>query len=838
MPLIWRANLNHLRRHPWQTGLAIFGIMLGVAIVVAVQATQHSANEAFRDAQRGLSGTATHRIEATDGIVDETFYARLVQRFPDLDAQPILTGEVELARRGEWLKLVGVDLLNSLGMRSNSATDSRAVTLLTKTQGLVSRDTFDRLLQRERAAVTILTNEHAIELPLTTFPAHAGPEPVLLDNVVLMDIATAQELLGRTGQLSHIDLCVSKPSSQTLAALRAFLPPHLHLHDLANVFSEQQLLSKAFDTNLTALSLLGLLVGMFLVYNTESFLVLQRHLLFRRLRELGVTSSELLLGIAIEALVIGVIASALGVILGIVLSNVLLDLATRTRRDFYDAVATQDLSLSATMLGLCFAGGIAATLAAALPPGLGAARAPLRESLYLSAARSTRADLIVRSLASVSLALLGLGGLLPLSPLWRDFAMLFLVLAVVAIWLPFCLTGLALPVQHTLRKLRLWPEQLGIAISLHSRRRVDPATVALCLAAAVSLGMQLMTSSFRQAVDDWLTRLLRADFYVTATDATPRDIVEQRLSIVAKRLSQVSGIAAVGTVTRLAIDAEDHRTALAVYELPIQARAGYQFIAGDPDRIWAAWETRDTLIVTEPYARHHRHRRGDSVVLATPDGPRSFQITGIYRDYSNERGNLAISRQTFRRYWPEHGYHGLSVYLDGGSDSGAVSRALNAVSAASPGIEIHPNADLRRRALTIFDRTFRITQLLALLTLVVSVVGMVGALLAQQIERAQDYGVLRALGFVPLELARVVVAQTLLIGGVAATLAIPIGIGIASFLVQVINVHAFGWTMPLHISSSMLCTSWISVLIAAASAAVYPVLRITRISPAQALRDE
>ncbi|MSR14939.1 MAG: FtsX-like permease family protein [Gammaproteobacteria bacterium] len=838
MNLLWLSNFNHLRRHPWQFGLALIGVALGVAIVVAVQVTQHSAKLGFRRAQEALTGIATHRIEAATGVLDERVYARLCLSFPNLAMTPVLEADVKLAaKRGEWAKLVGLDPLTVLTRSSTALSNAAAAQseLLTTSLGLVNARTFRLLGQPATATVILVQAEHEFVLALQT-PAAASPlnDPAL-DGVILVDIATAQELLRRPGEISHIELYVPKQAAGLLARLKNTLPATLHLRDIKQELAAQEMLTKALDTNLAAMSFLGILLGMFLVYNTESFLVVQRNVLYGRLRTLGVTASELMWGVLIEALLIGALASVVGVCAGVLLADALLDLVIYTRRDFYYAVTTHELSLDAMTLGACAVGGVVTTILAALCPALDAANAPLgRAPDPDHAIKSSWLSKRVLTFSFILIAVLVY--MAPISTLWRSFAWLFLALVLASRLIPFALRLIRPGLARALRARSVWPERLGIATSLRADRRIETATTALCLAAAVSLGMQLMTGSFRQNVETWLLRLLRADFYLSIRDAPVA--AGPQLKTVALQLAQHPAVSAISTVSRLRVIVDRRRTSLAVYSLPPRARPGYEFLAGDPRQIWRQWETDDTVIVTEPYARHLKRQLGDQLTIESPTGRRRFKITGIYRDYSSEHGIVAMSRATFQRHWAAINVEGVGVYAHNSRDLRAIRRTLDTIRGNTRDLDIRANVELRQRALQVFDRTFQITKLLALATLLVSFVGIIGSLLAQQIERARDYGVLRALGISRIELARVIVAQTFLIGIVAALLAMPIGIGIANYLVRVVNVEAFGWTMPLVVPLSTLAYASCGVLFAATAAAILPVFHATIRPPAQVLQDE
>ena len=142
-----------------------------------------------------------------------------------------------------------------------------------------------------------------------------------LSGLVLADIATAQELTGRIGRLDHIDLILPPGDKAVVAAVTRLLPPDAQLVAASTRAGAVDQMTAAFRTNLTALSLLALLVGMFLIYNSMTFSVVQRRPLFGTLRCLGVTRGEIGRLVLGEALIVGCVGSALGLVLGVLLGQ-------------------------------------------------------------------------------------------------------------------------------------------------------------------------------------------------------------------------------------------------------------------------------------------------------------------------------------------------------------------------------------------------------------------------------------------------------------------------------------------------------------------------------------
>ena len=222
-------------------------------------------------------------------------------------------------------------------------------------------------------------------------PANTASQRAL-SNLIFADIATAQELLEMPGYLSHID--VIETDGAQLDRLAQTLPAGIQLETAEAEKNAVKQMTAAFELNLTALSLLALVVGMFLIYNTVTFSVVQRRPLFGTLRCLGVTPGQLFQTIMGEATILSVIGSLLGVGLGIMLGRAVVGLITQTINDFYFVVSVQQVTLSQVTLIKGMGIGIAASLLAALVPALEAMRTSPTGTLQRSTLESQVSRLI------------------------------------------------------------------------------------------------------------------------------------------------------------------------------------------------------------------------------------------------------------------------------------------------------------------------------------------------------------------------------------------------------------------------------------------------------------
>ena len=244
------------------------------------------------------------------------------------------------------------------------------------------------------------------------------------------------------------------------------------------------------------------------------------------------------------------------------------------------------------------------------------------------------------------------------------------------------------------------------------------------------------------------------------------------------------------------------------------------------------------MIISEPLAYRTGLGAGDRIELATPAGPYPVTIAGVYYDYSSERGVLFLDLDLYRRLWEDDRLTALSVHAADGADLTELESSVRSTLGPNNRLQVLSNHELRARSLEVFDRTFLITGVLRTLAVLVAFVGVLSSLMALQLERTRELGVLRACGLTPGQLWRLVTQQTGLMGLVAGLLSLPVGIVMAAIMIFIINRRSFGWSLAMEIAPTSLAQALIVAILAALLAGSYPAWRMARTSPAESLREE
>lgn len=843
IPRLWAASGRHLLRHPAQLLLALTGLAVGVATIIAVDIATASAGRAFQLSMRAVNGAATHQILGGPQGIDEQLYVQLQRthwRAEGLAFAPLVEGYVDIGAR--TLQLIGVDPFASPRFDTSALPSVPAAAGLQ--QWLLQPGA--AVLGTRTAAALALKSGDKFDLEAggrvrqATLIGTIDDEGGGYDALLLTDIAQAQEWLRREGRLSRIDVQAPQGpgGTQLIRQLQELLPAGLRLEP-SQARSRQSLqMTAAFTANLQAMSLLALMVSTLLIYGAVSFAVVQRRRVMGVLRALGATRAELLAIVLGEALLLGMLGAAAGLVLGSVIGRGLVQLVSRTINDLYFVVAVNQSVLPATSIAKALLAGLGAALAGALVPALEVAASAPQLGLRRSVLES-RATRLARRLPLLSALLTLAAGAIAVGSsrsLLAGFVALFLLLTAVAALTPAVLRALAL--LGARRLARASPiGRLALSDTAASLSRTGVAVAALGMAIAAMIGVSIMVASFRESLRAWLTHTMRADIYVTAP-GTGAGRPERRIDPqLLEQLLHAPGVRDFGLSRRVLIELPGGPVPLDAVQLARGGYAAMDVTEGDPAVVWPAFE-RGAVLVSEPLAWRLQLHSGSELGLPTDSGVHRVKVAGIYREYGNERGTVLISLAEYRRVWQDEAITAFGVYVSGASSVPQVEAAFRTASAGKQALYIRSNADLRALSMQIFERTFVITRVLYWLAAGVAAIGLVSALLAWELERARELAILRALGVTPRGMALLIEAQTLFMGCVALLAAIPAGLLTAWLLIEVINRRAFGWRIDVHLSAAQFTNALLLAITAALLAGVYPAVRTARASIAADLREE
>jgi putative ABC transport system permease protein len=829
--------LRYTARHKLLGALNVLSVALGIAVYLAIQVANHSANESFAAGVDLVAGKAHLEVR---GEIDETQWPEIAHTPGVKAATAIVEGVATLPDLpGEYLRLVGVDVLTSAPFSTFHHDERLArfdldqwlarpgcIALTTEFAARHGLKTGSKL----RALINATVHDLEVVALIDTRDSPAGAQP----RFATIDLGWAQELFGTQGRLSSIQLLLDDPrrAPEIAEALRGRLPASLQVDPPRQRSFQMQTMLAAFRLNLTALSLVSLLVGAFLIYNTISASVARRRVELGILRALGTTRWEVRALFLGEAMVFGVAGIVLGSLGGVLLARVTVQAVERTISSLYLLLSIDRQFLSPWQFLSAAALGVAAVFAGAWFPADEAARVDPVSALSAGAhaERSETRRWRWRWIAGLSLVLAVVAGVLALR---TGPAMLAFVAAF------FTLAGFAALAPETTIRLGAFSSRFARLAADRLRRSVHRHAVtvaALATAIAMTVGLAAMIHSFRDTVDRWIGQSVVADLYVAPASNEVVGLAATVPSPVIEWLRQQPGVSSVDTFREVRASIGSQSALLAIVDG--RNRRNLDFGTRDGEAIVQRVMKGDAVAVTESFERKFHLGTGDRVPLSTAHGVVEFPIAGVYRDYTRDQGAVFLTRELFARHWVDGGPNSLAVYLDPDADPAHLAEAFTAKFGAAGEFVVYSNRTLRQRILRIFDQTFAVTEVLRVIALAVALLGVALSATTLVAERQRETGILRAIGASAGQIRRLFMAEAALLGGIACVLGLPAGIALALVLTWVVNPAFFGWTIHFSLPWGALASTVLWIVPASALAAWWPARRAASANLSESIREE
>ncbi|MGD9727531.1 MAG: ABC transporter permease [Nitrospiraceae bacterium] len=868
--MLCRLGLAHMVERPLRTGLTVVGVALGVSAFIAVRTANVEVLRSFEKTVAVVSGTATLEMTGVDAPLDETLIT-VVRQVPDIvSADPILAVEARLVREpaaSPDITVLGVDVIEMLSRQTiafRRRESAEGVERLTAADSLfLGRALAAEWSVAEGDRVDLSVGSQKITLRVAGVFEEGNGIRSVWSGMAVMDIAAAQKISDSIGRLDRIELTTSssQPLEEILEQLRQSLPASVMVQRPGSRGKQVENMVRAFQTNLTVLSGVGLLVGIFLIYNSISFSVIQRRREIGIFRALGMSERTVSVLFVAEAAAMGLIGGLLGALLGVWTATTLTGLLGRTVSELYASVPDSMVGRkTGPWLPVLLQGGIVGTLVSALgalTPSLDAARTVVVQALapgsYDVARQSAvGASALVGCLLLFASGVLVLGGPINGIPVF-GYAAAFCLLA--------GLSALILPVIHALHWWTQRKSRAGAASGsgrtvgkiaaeqiVRCSGRSSVTVSALLVGVAIMVGVVMMVRSFRHTVEVWIEETVIADLIVTPQawlhGSRPSAGERTLPSSWADDIRGVDGVAAVDLYRDVRIRLGDRSAALVSRDLRVHAeRSRYLFLSGDSSSLLRQAADEGGIVVSEVLSGLLNITTGQLLELSTPSGPKTFPVVGVFYDYATDGGKIVMDRATYRRWWEaDEAVTVFPVYLAAGAESApvreAIRRRLEQNDGPGAGLSIVSNAELRREILDIFDRTFLLTYALEGIAVLIAVLGIVNTLVTSVLERRREFATLQAIGASEGQIQALVLWEALYLGIIGSILGIAGGVALSYMLIKVINKQSFGWTIQMEWTPEVWAVAFLMSLVVAVLSGYWPARWASRQPAIDGLRYE
>lgn len=831
--LATRLSVSHLARHPFRFALSAMGVAGGVALVVGVSSlgasvdaslgsiattTAANANIEVRPAgATGLRATTVDQVGAVPGVVAA---GGAVESFTRL----------RVGTHERQVLLVGVDA----GIRRLTPARIISGTRIVDPAGIVLQTSLAHELgTRAGASAEILTPRGWRPVVVGGVAPSGGPDA----RIVVAELSTAQRLSGKDGV---VDVVYARGGRGVVAGIKRVVgpavrvgPPALRREDVGRLLASTR-------AALQGATLIALLVGLFLVYNTMTMAATERLQEAALLRAVGATRRQVVGMFVSEGVLLGIAGALAGVLGGSLLAHLLFTVQQGRLEEVLPLLVTRtvvrrtDLVLAGTL-------GVLTAFAATLLPARRVVRADPVVALrpgggHADATLSTRP---MASAAGVIVTLTGLG-LVAYGEGQRVLAAgMALFLVGVLLLLPTAVPvamGAALRSVSRSRLVRRRPvARLAVAEVLRTPRRSAFTAGSVLLAVMLVVGFSLAVGSYVRGFRGNLDVFLRGDLYVRSATWQPFGAGVPMQPDVGAEIARIAGVK----------DLYPYRTAtlalrgqtVVVYSWPfarLRANAG----GFPPDyRRLLAMQDPDAVVASKSLLRALGLRVGDHLSLPTPSGIQTVRIGAEYADATAFFPTLYVNFPTFSRLWQSSSADLFTVFVRDGVSPESVQARIRSQLGARLGVEV----DLRNKFGNRVIAAVRFTEVSVSMIQVVAVgmaaVAVANTLLLSTLERRRELAMLRAVGMLGHEVRRMICYEALLVGLFGALLGMFVGTGAGYAMLRLIQSQLVA-PIAVRLPWTSYGLAGAGALGLTAAASFYPARLALRAEIAESLSDE
>jgi putative ABC transport system permease protein len=789
-----------------QLATLLIGLISATALWSGVQALNQQARNSYDRAAATFGGARTAALVSRNGAPFPQ------QLFVDLrragwPVSPLLEGRIQIG--GRALRLLGIEPVTLPAEVGNAPTIGRA--------GLQSFVT--------PPGETLVAPEMIAELglpegasPLASGSTLLPPLRVaaqLVPGVMVVDIGIAQRLLKMPDQVSRLLIGKTKGNRTPLENV---VGDKLRLVE-PDAESDLERLTDSFHLNLTAFGLLSFFVGLFIVNSAVGLAFEQRLPMLRTLRACGVSARMLNTVLVLELISLALVAGIVGLVCGYLIAAALLPDVAASLRGLYGAQIPGQLTLKPEW----WIAGLAISVIGALLAATASLLKAVRLSVLATAQpyawqQAQHRWLILQSAVAVAVFAAAAVFLWLGDSLVSGFAVLAAMLLGAALGLPAVLELILAQGQRRARRaLTVW----FWADSRQQLSGLSLALMALLLALSVNVGVSTMVETFSRTFIGWLDGRLAADVYINASD-------DAQAAAIAAWLRQRPEVAAILPGGRA--DSQIAGAPVEILGLPDHATYRDRWpLLQLAENGWKRLRPGNAGFVSEQLARRMKLAIGDHVEVPARQGNWTLEVVGIYADYGNPKGQIAVNFAALTRHFPDIPLTRLGLRVE----PAAVAPLMSALQDkfGLGGRNLVDQATLKAESTRIFNRTFAVTAALNAFTLGVAGVALLTSLLTLGNSRLPQLAPLWAIGITRRQLAAIELLKTASVALITALLALPLGLLVAWCLIAVVNVKAFGWRLPFHIFPLQLLELLGVAMAASLVAAAIPVLKLARMQP-------
>jgi len=808
--LLREISFRHWARSRLRSLLIVLGIALGVGLYVATEAATDSLLGAFSDLVERISGRADLCVEGA-GLGVPTGLVSQIAELPGVEhTASVMEITAQAPDYGETLLVLGVDLLGDLhflpfNVQSGERTAIEDPLSFVNDPGalLVSKRFAARHDLHEGSTLRLLTADGPKPFHVRGLLEDRGAAASFGGQLAVMFQDAAQVSFARGDFVDRIDVALAPGSKveDVRAQIRAAIGETFTVEAPAQVGMRVRALAVPLEVGLAITGLLSFMVGGFLVYNAVAVSVAQRRREIGTLRALGQTRAGVVWLFMLEAAILAIPGSALGLLLGRTLARFSVATTLETLDSIFTAAPQLAPPLKADLVTRAFFTGLSmALLAAFIPARRGTAFDPALVLRGTEAADSKPPPVRPLLLAAACTAALAFVPWFH-GTAYGGFIQLTIIVVSAALATPGFVLGMRALLVRPVERILGVPGRLGLDYVERTLGRSTVNVLALMVAVGMSISVSSWLGSFERSLGKWASQVGTAD--IAITQGSP--LLDRRhVPLRAETVERVRTIAGVSGIQRFRVLDEQlgnvklRLVATDTDEFLSQSQRrnkGWEVVAGRPLRPHDL-SSKPSLVLSENAAHLLHVSAGQSLELRTPKGSIQLVVRAVVVDYTSETGTAFIDLRHFYQYWGDSVVDSLFVYVTDQEPVDTVAeRIRSALSSRQAGetMFVTKTSTMERHLVNTLRRVFSYSIAAEVMTLIIGLLGVVGTMVAAVLDRRREIGMLRAVGATRGQVAVAIVVEAAFLGLCAAIAGILVGVAETQVFFQTLVATQTGW---------------------------------------------
>lgn len=809
LALLREISLRHWARSPLRSILIVLGIALGIGLFIATETASASMRAAFAEIVARVSGRADLTVSAPGAGIPNELVATIAETEGVAHAAASLEIPTQATDFGESILVLGVDFLGDMHFLPFAVTEGEQrvvedpLAFVNDPRALLVSARFAaRHGLRKDSTVKLLTAEGPTEFKVRGILDDSGPASSFGGQLVVMFLDAAQVSFARGTLSDRIDVALA-PGADPEAVqgrLRKVVGAGFDVERPERLGARLRSLTGPLTAGLWVSGFMALLVGGFLVYNAVGIAVAQRRREIGVLRALGVTRGRTVLLFALEATVLAVPGTALGVLLGRYLSRYSTARTLDTMGQLYVSVARVEPHITPRLLAQGVIAGLAmAALAAIWPARRGARMDPA--VVLRGASTVERSRVPHRALAAIGVLLASLAWLPWFTgTLLGGGTALSLTMVGASLCTPSIVVNLRRILLRPVEAVLGTPARLGLDYVASTLGRSTINVLALMVAVGLSVSVGGWLSSFERSLVSWIDQLAAAD--LTVTSGSP--LLDRRhVAFSADVTSKVAGIPGVWRAQPYRIvDQTLHgrqfklvSTDMGTFLEATSARGKEWRVAEGRPIVRDALVGRPAVIVSENAAHRLGLTPGATVTLHAPKGDVDVVVHATVIDYTSDQGAIFMDRGLYLEHWGDDAVDSLSIFVEPGASLDTVADRIHSSLGGGSTLFVTRIETLRTQLLHSLTEMFSYSRSVELVTLLIALMGVVGTMIAAVMDRTREIGMLRAIGATTRQVAVAVVVEAGFLGFCAVVTGMAFGTLVCLLFLKTILITGTGWRL-------------------------------------------